>query len=295
MFVSEIRSRYNLRVALTYFQIIFMEENEHKEHHEAHTHHETKKEKELSMPMAIILGAFIIAIAIIVVRMPRTVVNPSDKNSLDSTTIKTMVNHVLSSKNSIPVIPVTSSDHILGSSKPLVTIIEYSDLECPFCKNFDSTMNQVIAKYGNSVAWVYRHFPLDCTDNTSSDCIPLHSKARHEAVASECAFEQGGNDMFWKYITNVFSITPSNNRLDPAKLTEIASDLGLKMDQFNSCLSSNKYADVVSADAKAGLKSNVEGTPLSVIVDRLGNTYTISGAYPYEVVSGVIDAVLKNN
>lgn len=271
-----------------------MEENEQKEHTEEHLHHK-KKEKELSVPMAIVFGAFIIAIAIIVVKMPqRTTVVPTDPNALDATTIKSMIDHVISTKNTDPVTPVTPVDHIIGASNPKVTLIEYSDLECPFCKNFDTTMNKIMQKYGNQVAWVYRHFPLDCVDNTSPECTVLHSKARHEAVASECAFEQGGNDAFWKYITQVFSITPSNNRLDPAKLTSIAEGLGLKMDQFNSCLSTDKYADVVSTDAKEGLKSNVNGTPLTIVVDRLGNTYSISGAFPYEVVSGVIDEVSKN-
>ena len=171
---------------------------------------------------------------------------------------------------------------------------EYSDLECPYCKAFDGTMNKVMQNYGNQVDWVYRHFPLDCVDNTSPDCTPLHPKARHEAVASECAFAQGGNDAFWKYITKVFSVTPSNNQLDPTKLGVIAGGLGLNMDQFNSCLSADTYADVVSTNAKEGLKSNVTGTPDTIIVDRLGNTYTIEGGYPYEVVSGTLDALLKN-
>ena len=245
--------------------------------------------------MAIIFGAFIIAIAIIVVKMPHTVVTqPSDPNALDATTVQAMVAHVIATKNQDPVVPVSASDHITGTLSPKVTIIEYSDLECPFCKNFDSIMQKVMQNYGDSVAWVYRHYPLDCVDNTSPDCTVLHSKARHEAVASECAFAQGGNDAFWKYITNIFAITPSNNGLDPTQLTSVAQSMGLDMTAFGTCLSTNKYADVVSTDAKEGLKSNVTGTPTSILVDRLGNTYTISGAYPYEVVSGVIDQILKN-
>jgi protein-disulfide isomerase len=273
-----------------------MEEHEHKvEHPEEVHHHIKKKEKELSVPMAIIFGAFIIAIAIIVVKMPqRGTVENNDPNKLDNTTVKSMVNHVLETKNENPVVPVSITDHIIGSTNPKVTLIEYSDFECPFCKNFDLTMQKVIKNYGNNVAWVYRHFPLDCVDNPKSECTVLHSKARHEAVASECAFEQGGNDAFWKYTTKIFSITPSNNRLDPAQLIDVAQDLKLDLVKFNACLSTDKYADVVSNNTKAGMKSNVTGTPSTIIIDRLGNTYTISGAYPYEVVSGVIDAVIKN-
>lgn len=261
-----------------------MEETEKKE----------SKQKELTLPMAIVLGAFIIAIAILVVMMPRNINGSQQKtnngsNTLDSSTITTMVNHILATKNSNPVIPVNANDHIQGSSKPIVTIIEYSDLECPFCKNFDVTMNQIMQKYSNKVAWVYRHFPLDCVDDTNPSCTPLHPKARHEAVASECAFEQGGNDAFWKYITEIFKITPSNNGLDPQDLGLVAQDLGLDMNKFNTCLSSDKYANVVSVDAKEGLKSNVEGTPMSIIIDKMGNTYTVSGAFPYEVIAGAID------
>ena len=280
-----------------------MEEQEPKHHietpeHEGeHTvHHHKKKEKELSMPMAIVLGAFIIAIALRVVKMPsRTATSDSaDPNALDATTVKAMVDHIMTTKNQTPVVPVSASDHITGSSDPKVTIIEYSDLECPFCKNFDTTMQKVMQNYGDQVAWVYRHFPLDCVDNTSADCTPLHPKARHEAVASECAFEQGGNDAFWQYITKVFAITPSNNQLDPAELTTIAQGMGLDMNQFGSCLSTDKYANVVSADAKEGLKSGVQGTPMIIMTDKLGNTYTVAGAYPYEVITGAIDDILKN-
>ncbi|MEI6316731.1 MAG: DsbA family protein [bacterium] len=255
-----------------------------------------KKETELSLPMAIVLGAFIIAIALIVIKMPRTITTTTSdkKTSLDSQTITAMVNHIIATKNKVPVVPVSASDHIIGTMNPKLTLIEYSDLECPYCKSFDGTMNKVIQNYGNQVDWVYRHFPLDCVDNTATDCVPLHSKARHEAVASECAYEQGGNDAFWKYITKVFSITPSNNQLDPKQLITIAGEAGLNLNEFNTCVSSDKYADIVSKDAKAGLKSNVVGTPNTIIVDRLGNTYTIEGGYPYEVVSSTLDTLLKN-
>ena len=100
---------------------------------------------------------------------------------------------------------VTDSDHLRGDPKAKVKVVEFSDLECPFCKRFHVTMQQVIEEYDGKVAWIYRHFPLDS----------LHSKARKEAEASECAAELGGNDGFWAYIDKLFEITPSNNGLDP--------------------------------------------------------------------------------
>src|SRR3989344_3149438 len=80
--------------------------------------------------------------------------------------------------------PVSSSDHILGNPDADVIIVEYSDTECPFCKQFHSTLRRVIEEYGKEgrVAWVYRHFPIDS----------LHPKARKESEALECANELGG-------------------------------------------------------------------------------------------------------
>lgn len=106
--------------------------------------------------------------------------------------------------------PVTAKDHIAGNPQADLLIIEYSDPECPFCKRFHETMTQVMNEYGKQgkVAWVYRHFPLDS----------IHSKARHEAEAMECAGEIGGNTKFWEYLNKLEEITPANNQLDPTLL-----------------------------------------------------------------------------
>ncbi len=142
---------------------------------------------------------------------------------------------------SVPNIrPVTSHDHILGSINAPVRIVEYSDLECPFCKRFHPVMQQVLQTYGDKVAWVYRHLPLDV----------LHSKARKEAEATECAAEQGGNNAFWAYVDKVFEVTPSNNGLDLNLLPQIAGELGLDVGKFNTCLSSGKFAARVEADVE---------------------------------------------
>lgn len=106
--------------------------------------------------------------------------------------------------------PVTEKDHITGNPQADLIIVEYSDPECPFCKRFHETMMQAMDEYGKQgkVAWVYRHFPLDA----------IHSKARHEAEAIECAGELGGNEKLWEYVNTLYKITPSNNQLDPALL-----------------------------------------------------------------------------
>ncbi len=103
--------------------------------------------------------------------------------------------------------PVTSADHIQGDINAPVKVVEYSDLECPFCKRFHTTMQQVMKEYGkDKVAWVFRQFPLS----------QLHSKSPKEAEATECVAELGGNDAFWKFVDLINEVTPSNNALDKA-------------------------------------------------------------------------------
>lgn len=180
---------------------------------------------------------------------------------------------------------VDARDHIRGNPEAQVKIVEYSDLECPFCKRFHATMNQVIDEYGKSgkVAWVYRHFPLDA----------LHSKARKEAEATECANELGGNTKFWAYINRLFEVTPSNNGLDLAELPNIAKFVGLDRAKFEQCLNSGKYAKHVADDLADATNSGGQGTPWSIVIAKNGKKFAVSGAQPYEAVKSVIDLALQ--
>lgn len=175
---------------------------------------------------------------------------------------------------------VTAADHIRGASGAKVTIIEYSDLECPFCKQFHTTLKQVLDEYPNDVRWVYRHFPIE----------QLHSKAPAEAKASECAAEQG---RFWEFIDVIFEVTPANNGLDLEKLPDFARQAGVpNVPQFEACLKSDKYADKVAADLKDAAAAGARGTPYSVVVSPGGQKAPINGAQPYETVKATIDALL---
>jgi protein-disulfide isomerase len=91
--------------------------------------------------------------------------------------------------------PVSADDHIIGDVNAEIIIVEYSDLDCPFCKVFHNTMHQVVNQSEGKVAWVYRHYPIP----------QLHPNAPLKAEESECAWELGGNDAFWKYADKVFS------------------------------------------------------------------------------------------
>lgn len=180
--------------------------------------------------------------------------------------------------------PVSSSDHMLGNPDAPVKIIEFSDLECPFCKRFHPTLEDIISEYDGQVAWVWRHFPL----------TSLHPKAVKSAEATECAYEQGGNDAFWKYVEKYYEVTPSNNNIDLSSLPIIAQEIGLNRQAFESCLSSNRYENKVKEQFEEAINAGGNGTPYSVVVAKNGTTYQIFGAQPYEQVKATIEQALDN-
>ncbi|MEK7628040.1 MAG: thioredoxin domain-containing protein [Patescibacteria group bacterium] len=179
-----------------------------------------------------------------------------------------------------------ADDHIRGNPNAEVVIVEYSDTECPFCKNFHNTMKQIASEYGadGKVAWVYRHFPL----------TQLHPKAENEAQALECAAELGGNDGFWKYTDALYEATPSNNGFDAAQLPVLAEKNGLNKVAFEKCLASGKHADRVSTDMDEVIAAGGRGTPHSIVIFA-GEQFPIEGGQPYEVVKGMIDALLAKS
>ena len=181
--------------------------------------------------------------------------------------------------------PVTADDHILGNPNADILIVEYSDTECPFCKQFHATLKRVMNEYGKDgkVAWVYRHFPID----------GLHPKARKEAEALECADELGGSGKFWEYTNLLYDRTTSNNTLDPVELPKIAKSVGLDVKIFNTCLSSGKYAVKVQADYDDAVKAGGRGTPNSILLTKDGAKTTVQGAQPYESLKATIDALVQ--
>jgi protein-disulfide isomerase len=171
------------------------------------------------------------------------------------------------------------NDHIRGAKDAKVTIVEYSDLECPFCKRFHNTMKQVISAYPNDVRWVYRHFPLDS----------LHQQARQEALSTECAAEQG---KFWEFADLIFQETPSNDGLDLTKLPDYAKRLGLNVTKFNECLNSSRYASRVTEDEQDTESAGARGTPYSVLIGPNGEKVPLSGALPAAQIKAAIDSAL---
>jgi len=216
---------------------------------------ESKPQSILNIPTAIVVAGAIIAGAVLWSAGPRTN-KPVAKQPVD-----TFAQNVRT---------VTESDHILGNPNAKIKIIEYSDPSCPFCKVFHNTMKKVMEDYGpaGTVAWVYRHYPLDKPD--ASGRI-LHPNAGRESQAFECAADQGGNDKFWKYTNRLYEVTPSvtgdaPNGLDMTQLPIIAKYAGLDVEEFNNCLSTNKFKDKVDSDFTDGVNIGIQGTPTSIIV-----------------------------
>jgi protein-disulfide isomerase len=175
----------------------------------------------------------------------------------------------------VPV--VDEDDYIRGNVDAPITIIEYSDFECPFCQRFHPTVQQVLDEYGDQVRWVYRHFPLS-----------FHANAESAALAAECAGEQG-NDFFWEVGDLLFENMDS---LGESTYQEIAAEVGLNVSDWQTCYDEERYISKIRTQAQEGGAAGVTGTPGSFIVDADGNAIPLKGALPYSSVSAAIDSLL---
>lgn len=182
-------------------------------------------------------------------------------------------------------------DPVLGDKNAPVTLVEFSDYECPFCKKyFTDTFPQIKAKYIDTgkVKLVFRDLPLSFHD-------PMATK---EAVAANCARKQGGDTSYFKYHDEMFKQTTSNgNGLNDEKLKTIATGLGLNLGQFNSCLTDKAMEDEVKKDLADAGQAGASGTPTFVIgkstKDGKVEGSLVVGAQPFSAFEAVIDPLLK--
>lgn len=163
-----------------------------------------------------------------------------------------------------------SPSHGPGSAP--VTLVEFSDFQCPYCARFFSTLRQVLDKYGPQVRLIYRNFPL----------LQIHPYAEKAAEAGLCAADQGH---FWDMHDLMFQ---TQGQLKEEDLKGKAAQLKLNMESFNSCLDSGQHAEQVKQDLYAGSKLGVTGTPALFINGRF-----VSGAVPFADIAKVIDEELS--
>src|SRR5262245_32490194 len=152
-----------------------------------------------------------------------------------------------------------------------VTIVEFSDFHCPYCKQVQPTLSQLLSRYGDKVKLAYRNFPID----------GLHPMARKAAEAGQCANEQG---KFWVYHDKLYASGPDASS---EKLRALAGEVGLDLAAFELCLSTRKYQATVEKDVEDGTRLGVTGTPGFFINGRM-----LTGAQPLENFVRVIDEEL---
>jgi len=251
--------------------------------------------KNLQIPQAIVIGAIIMGIGLgLGLGLGKSSNNSSDfaaqleNYQLEQQQEQLRMQEVQqreSAKLIENVAPISEVDHVRGAKNPKVTIVEYSDFECPFCKRFHETMIKVIKEYPNDVAWVYRHAPIE----------GLHPiKAKQEAIASECAADLGGEDAFWTFADRFNELTPSNNRTELDKVfPQIVKEMGLDQSAFDVCLESGKFDQKIADDLANWQETGGRGTPWSIMITQSGEKFPINGAQPIEALRVLIEEAIK--
>ena len=175
-------------------------------------------------------------------------------------------------------------DHIYGNPDAEISLIEYSDFECPYCKRFHASAKRLVEAYDGKVNWVYRHFPLSFHD----------PGATKQSVASECAGELGGNDGFWKYTDAIYARTRSGGKGFPeSKLIPLAEELGMDGAAFKECLVSGRHMARIEADLADGKKAGITGTPGNIFLNnRTGEVRAQPGAVPLKSMQATVDQLL---
>ena len=161
---------------------------------------------------------------------------------------------------------------VKGDPKAPVTIVEFSDFQCPYCKRAETVLTSLLDKYNGRVKLAYMDFPLR----------EIHPHAESAAEASRCAGEQG---KFWEFHDSLFA-DPA--KLEDSDLTARAKTLGLQEEQFKTCLISGKFKNSVDADREAGIKAGVGGTPGFFI-----NGVFVNGVQSQAEFENVIDTQLS--
>lgn len=157
----------------------------------------------------------------------------------------------------------------IGPEDAPIEMIEFSDYQCPYCKQwYDSVHSRLLSEYEGKIRFVYRDMPLSA----------IHPDAQSAAEAADCAGEQGA---YWQYHDSLFG---RQYGLGEQAYTQYATDLGLDMNAFNTCVADHRYQGEVQNDASVGVSLGVTGTPTFFV-----NGLKVVGAQPYEVFKQIID------
>lgn len=179
--------------------------------------------------------------------------------------------------NTAPAAPVDikieKTDHIRGNKNAKVTLVEFSDFQCPYCESFNKTVDKILAEYKDKIRLVFKNYPL----------TTIHNMAQKAAEAAECAGQQ---NKYWEMHDKLFA---NQSTLSVENFKLWAKELGLKESTFKSCLDEGKTAAKVTADQAYGDSIGVNGTPTSYINGNL-----VAGAQSYDYVKNLIDQALAS-
>jgi protein-disulfide isomerase len=222
----------------------------------------------MTTPAAILAGSVIIAAAIVFAQL----YDRGGREAADKAAGPPPID-----EKKIVMAPVRPDEHVYGNPRAPVFLVEYADIECPFCRTMHPTLKRIVDDSGGKIGWVYRHFPLDS----------LHPRARKAAIATECAAELGGNDKFWEYLNWLLRQPPASDRDIGDELARIAVKTGLSRGRFKSCLGTEIHDAKVEANYQEGVRIGIVGTP-TIIAVGAGAKKAIVGAQSEENVKAAI-------
>lgn len=179
------------------------------------------------------------------------------------------------------------TDHFRGNEKAKVVMIEYSDYECPYCNKFHPTMVELMKKYPNDIAWVYRHYPFS-----------FHPNAQPLGEASECVATYGSNEAFWKFSDRVYEkmadgsiygTNPENKQVSEEMILALANEAGANRSQVKACLDKNEMTQKVKDSAAGGSKAGITATPGTIIISKKGGFELVPGALPLAQIETMLE------
>ncbi|MFK7779906.1 MAG: thioredoxin domain-containing protein [Candidatus Gracilibacteria bacterium] len=175
---------------------------------------------------------------------------------------------------------------ILGNTGSLISIIEFSDMECEFCikQHSKGIKDQILENYSKQVNYIFKNFPL-----------PAHKNARIEAEAAKCIERIAGSEKYIEFVDNVFSNTDGGGEgFNLEKLTVLAKELSINEDDFNTCITNSKTKEVVEREFSQGRMLGIEAVPANLIINNeTGEYIIITEEVDYEDIEKIILDLLK--
>lgn len=164
---------------------------------------------------------------------------------------------------------VSEKDHVLGNPDAEITLIEFSDFQCPFCASLHPTLSRIVTESNGNINWVYRYFPLNS----------IHPEATPSALASECVARYAGNNAFWKFADELFK---NQEKLGIPLYEKLSEAANISSEDLASCMTSEDTTARITENLDDAITSGGQGTPYVIIVNNRNLEKTsFSGALPY--------------